>query len=80
MEYILKMILQHGNLTHVDMSIQEKGKTQKKEQDIIQSLPSCQNSLHIENVVEDVFPKWRNSSLNKATARTWISKGKNASW
>lgn len=57
MEYILKMILQHGNLTHVDMSIQEKGKTQKKEQDIIQSLPSCQNSLHIENVVEDVFPK-----------------------
>lgn len=30
MEYILKMILQHDNLTHVDMSIQEKGKTQKK--------------------------------------------------
>lgn len=54
-DYILKIILQHDNLIHMDMSIQEKDKTQKKEQDIIQCLPSYQNSLHIENIVEDVF-------------------------
>lgn len=30
MEYILKIILQHDNLTHMDMSMQEKDKTQKK--------------------------------------------------
>lgn len=29
-DYILKIILQHDNLTHMDMSIQEKDKTQKK--------------------------------------------------
>lgn len=57
MEYILKIILQHDNLTHMDMSIQGKDKTQEKEQDIFQRLPSYQNSLHIENIVEDIFPK-----------------------
>lgn len=30
MEYILKIILQHDNLTHMDMSIQEKDKTEKR--------------------------------------------------
>lgn len=70
MDYILKIILQHDNLTHVDMSIQEKDTTQKKRTGQIQCMISHQNSLHIENVMEDVFPKRRNSSLNKVTART----------